>query len=86
MEVKKTYTFEDRGQLADYMGAVGKVRGQGGITGVGFLMDENCLKLAVVLLCLVTGLYYHLSSLVLQSLGEIAQCSDMMQFVFCNNY
>ena len=47
VEVKKTYTFEDMGQLANYMGALGKVGGQGGITGVGFLMDENCLKLAV---------------------------------------
>ena len=40
---KKTYMFEDMGQLADYMGVLGKVGGQGDITGVGFLMDENCL-------------------------------------------
>ena len=53
VEVKKTIAFDDMGQLASYMGSLGNVGG--GNTGIGFLMDETQVKLALAPLSLSDG-------------------------------
>ena len=53
VEAKKLFTFNDMGQLAYYMGQLVKVGGKN--TGIGLLMDETRLKIAVAPLCLSEG-------------------------------